>query len=69
MHPNDAVVDLATTAQPLPGGADGVLAALGRPGFINAADGVGMGVVAGDQLLTDVADRGFVPLDRLQQPL
>jgi hypothetical protein len=69
MHTDDAVIDLATTAQPLPGGADGLVPALGRPGFINAADGIRMGVVVCHDLLALIPDRRFLPLDGLQQPL
>ncbi len=63
MHPNDAVLDLAATAQPLPRSADRVLTALGRPRFINAADRFGVVVFAGHQLLALVAHRLLLPLD------
>ncbi len=69
MDTNDTVIDLTTTAQPLPVRANGLVPALGGPRFINAADGVGMGVLACDQLLAGVAECAFVPLDGLQQPL
>jgi hypothetical protein len=63
MHADDTVVDLAATAQPLPRGADRLVAALGRPRFINAADRLGVSVFTGDQLLAPVADGAFIPLD------
>ena len=52
MHADDAVVDLAATAQPLPPGTDGLVTALGRSRFIDAADSLGMGMFASDQTLT-----------------
>lgn len=63
MHTDDAVIDLAATAQPLPRGADRLVAALGRPRFIDAADGLGVGMFAGDQPLALVASGVFIPLD------
>jgi len=63
MHTDDAVIDLAATAQPLPRGADGLVAALGRSRFIEAADCFGVVVVACHQLLTLVANGLLVPLD------
>jgi hypothetical protein len=46
MHTDDAILDLAATAQPLPRGADGLVAALGRSRFIDAADRFRVAVVA-----------------------
>jgi hypothetical protein len=63
MHTDDAVIDLAATTQPLPGGAHGLIAAFGRPRFIDAADGLGMLVVASHHLLALVANGLLVPLD------
>jgi len=63
MHTHDAVIDLAATAQPLPRGADGLAAALGRSRFIDAADCFRVAVVARHQLLTLVANGLLVPLD------
>ena len=63
MHSDDAVIDFAATAQPLPRGADGLVAALGRSRFIDAADRLGVAMVACHQLLTLVADGAFIPLD------
>jgi hypothetical protein len=69
MHTDDAVVHLAATAEPLPPGADRLVAALGRSRFIDTADRLGMGVLACDQLLALVADARSIPLDRFQQSL
>ena len=63
MHANDAVVNLAATAQPLPRDANGLVAALGRSRFIDATDGIRVVVVACHQLLTRVANGLLVPLD------
>ena len=63
MYPDDAVLDLAATAQPLPRGADRLLAALGRSRFIDAADRFRVAVVACHQLLALVAHAGTIPLD------
>jgi hypothetical protein len=69
MHADDAVVDLAPTAEPLAGGPRGVRAALGRAGFVEAADSLGMSVFAGDDSLALVSDALLIPLDRLDEPL
>jgi hypothetical protein len=69
MHADDAVVDLATTAKPLPLDADGLIATLGRSRFVDAADRLGMGVRTRDDSLAFVAYAVFIPLDRLQQML
>jgi hypothetical protein len=69
MHADDTVVNLAATAEPLPPGANGLIAALGRSRFINAADRLRMGVLPSKQLLANVADTAFIPLDRFQETL
>ena len=63
MHSDDAVIDLAAAAQPLPRGADRFLTALGRSRFIDAADRLGMAMVARHQLLALVANSRAIPLD------
>jgi hypothetical protein len=63
MHADDAVIDLAATAQPLPRDADGLVAALGRSRFIDATDCFRVAVVACHQLLALVAHGLLVPLD------
>lgn len=69
MHADDAVVDLAATAQPLPRGANGLHAALGRSRFVKTADGLRVRVRAGDQPLTIVPHTLFIPLDRFHETL
>jgi hypothetical protein len=69
MHADDAVIDLAATTQPLPRGADGMRAALGRCGFVKAAHGLLVRVFAGDQPLAFVAHADLVPLDRFHKTL
>ncbi|HLQ44012.1 MAG TPA: hypothetical protein VK137_04725 [Planctomycetaceae bacterium] len=63
MHTDDAILDLAATAQPLPRGADGLVAALGRSRLIDAADRFRLTMVACHQLLAHVANGLLVPLD------
>jgi hypothetical protein len=69
MHADDAVVDFAATAQPLSSGADRMVAALGRSGFVKAADGLLVSVFTGDQPLAFVACAGLIPLDRFHETL
>lgn len=63
MHTDDTILDLAATAQPLPCGADRLVAALGRSRFIDAADRFRVVVVACHQLLALVTNGLLVPLD------
>ena len=63
MHADDAVIDFAATAQPLPCGADGLVTALGRSRLIDAAEGLGVALAASHQLLALVANTGAIPLD------
>ena len=63
MYADDAVVDLAATTQPLPRSADGMHPALGRSGFVQAADGLQVSVFEGDQPLALVAHATLIPLD------
>ena len=69
MHADDAIVHLAAIPQPLPRGADGMHAALGRARFVNAADGLLVSMLAGNQLLAAVPHTGFIPLDRFHETL
>jgi hypothetical protein len=69
MHADNAVVDLATTTEPLSRGADGMLAALSRSRFVNATDSLLVSVLAGDQSLAFVPHTALIPLDRFQEPL
>ena len=65
MHADDAIIHLAATPQPLSADTDGMDATLGGSRFINAADRLGVGVLACDQPLALVADDPFIPLDGL----
>jgi hypothetical protein len=69
MHADHAVVDLAATPQPLPRGAGGMRTALGRCGFVNAADGLPVSVLVSDQPLAVIPHAGFIPLDRFHETL
>jgi hypothetical protein len=69
MYADHAVVDFAATTQPLPSGADGMAAALGCTGFVEAADGLRVRVFAGDQSLAVIAHTGIIPLDRFHETL
>lgn len=69
MHTDDAVVDLAATTEPLPRGANSMVATLGRAGLIQAADGLRVRVFAGDQPLAFVAHGNLIPLDRFHKTL
>ena len=63
MHADDAIVDLAATTQPLPRGANGMHPALGRSGFVQAADGLPVSVLQSNQPLALVAHATLIPLD------
>lgn len=63
MHADDAVIDFAATAQPLPCGANGLVTALDRSRFIDAANRLKVAMVACHQLLALVADGPLIPLD------
>jgi hypothetical protein len=69
MHADDAVVHLAAITQPLPRGAGGMHAALGRARFVNAAEGLLMSVLASDHLLAVVPHTWSIPLDRFHETL
>jgi hypothetical protein len=63
MHADDAIIDFAATAQPLPCGANGLVTALGRSRFIDATNRLKVAVVPCHQLLALVTDAGAIPLD------
>jgi hypothetical protein len=63
MYAHDAVIDFAAAAQPLPPSANRVRAAFGGARFIDAANGLGMSVLACHEPLTAVAQRRAIPLD------
>jgi hypothetical protein len=63
MHRDDTVIDFTLTPQPLPRGTNRLLTALGRSRFIEAADRLGVAMLARHQLLALVAHCGAIPLD------
>ena len=63
MHADDAVIDFAATAQPLPCGANGLVPALGCSRFIDATDRLDVTMVVSHHLLALVADARAIPLD------
>jgi hypothetical protein len=69
MHAHETIVDLATTAQPLPAGRHGMVTALGRPRLVETPDGLGVRMFAGDETLALVAHACLIPLDGLDEPL
>jgi hypothetical protein len=69
VHADDAIIDLATTAQPLPGNPDRMRTAFGRPRLVETTDGLGVRVVAGDESLALVAHAVLLPLDGLHETL
>jgi hypothetical protein len=69
MNAHDAVVQLAAVAVVLSPHAHRLGAALGRARLVHDADGFGMGVLSGDDLLTAVAQLFLIPLDRFEKTL
>jgi hypothetical protein len=69
MDTDNAIIDLATTPQPLPCRSDSMHAALSRPRFVQAANGLLVSMFLGHQLLTLVPHTGFIPLDRFHEAL
>ena len=65
----DTVFNLAAVAVVLAFDTGGVIAALGRSGFINNADRLGMSMIAGDDPLALVTRPLFIPHDGLEEPL
>jgi hypothetical protein len=63
MHADDAIINFAATAQPLPCGANGLVTALGRARFIDATNRLQVAMVACHQLLALTADARAIPLD------
>jgi hypothetical protein len=69
MNSHDAVVHLAAVAVVLSSNSHGLCAALGRARLVHDADGVGMSMVLGDDLLTAVSQLFLIPLDRFEKTL
>jgi len=69
MNAHHTVVDLAPIAVVLTSGAHCLDAALGRAGLVHATDGLGVGMVCGDNLLAAISELLFIPLDRFEKAL
>jgi hypothetical protein len=69
MYSHHAVLYLAATAAPLPLRAGRVRAALDHRRFVDDADRLSIGMLAGHQLLAALTQSLLVPLDRFQKPL
>jgi hypothetical protein len=69
MNSHDAVVHLAAVAVVLSPNSHRLGAALGRARLVHDADGLGMSMVSGDDLLTAVAQLFLIPLDRFEKTL
>lgn len=65
----DAVFDFAAVAVVLPLDAASVATTLGRAGFVDGTDRLGVSVLGSDDLLTPIANGCFVPGDGFQQTL
>ncbi len=69
MNPHNTVLNLPTVSIPLPSGAHRFVAAFNRARFVHATDGLGVGVVFGNNLLAPISELLFIPLDRFEKPL
>lgn len=69
MNPHNTVVNLPTISIPLPSGAHCIVAAFSRARFVHAADGLGVAVVFGHDLLAPISELLFIPLDRFEKAL
>jgi len=69
VNPHNTVVDLPPVAIPLAGNSHGRFAALGRARLVHATDGLGVGMILGDDLLAAISKFLFIPLDRFEKAL
>ena len=69
MNNHNTVVDLPSVSIPLAGNSHGRFATLGRARFVHATDGLGVGMILSDDLLTTISEFLFIPLDRFEKPL
>lgn len=69
MNPHNTVVDLPPVAIPLASSSHGRFAALGRARLVHATDGLGVGMILGDDLLAAISKLLFIPLDRFEKAL
>ncbi len=65
----DAVLDLASVPVVLTFNPCGLFAALRGACFVDAADGVRIGVLSGDDVLAAISQFLFIPNDRLEESL
>ena len=69
MNTHNTVVDLSAVAIPLAGNSHGRFAALGRARLVHTTDGLGVGMILGDDLLAAISEFLFIPLDRFEKAL
>ena len=69
MNAHNTIVDFPTVAIPLATGTHGLFAALGGAGLVHATDGLGVGMLLGNNLLAAVSELLFIPLDRFEKTL
>jgi len=69
VHRDDAVVDLAGVAAPLALDAGGFLTGLGMSGIVDDADGLGIGMIAPDDVLDAIAGVAIVPRGPIEELL
>ena len=69
MNPHNTVVDLPAVAVVLPADAHRIFAAFRRARFVDATDGLRVGVVFGHDLLASISQLLFIPLDRFEKAL
>ena len=65
----DAVFDFAAVAVVLTLDAACVVATLGRAGFVDGADRLGVSMLGGHEILTSIANSSLVPSNRFEQSL
>ena len=69
MNGHDTVVDLPLVSNPLTTDTHRFAATLGRTRLVHATNGLGMGMVLGDDLLAPISESLFIPLDRFEKSL
>ena len=69
MNPHHAVVDLTPVAVVLSANPHRLRATFGCAGLVHVTDGLGMGMVFGDNLLAPISEFLSIPLDRFKEAL
>jgi len=69
MNRHHAVVDLAPVAIPLPTDPHRLFATLGCSRLVHATDGLGVGMLCGNDLLAPISEFLFIPLNRFEKAL